>query len=129
MSITLTTTQEEFIQAKLQTGKYRSAEEVLEVALRLLDEYDRTDSEWLNSVRAKIDAAVAVSEHTPPIQAKPLSKGFWSASGKHARLKNETLSHHVLASQDLNEIADYFTSSNIEAGERFFKILRVAVNS
>jgi toxin ParE1/3/4 len=28
---------------------------------------------------------------------------------------------NVLASQDLNEIADYFTSSNIEAGERFFQ--------
>jgi len=76
MSITLTTTQEEFIQAKLQTGKYRSAEEVLEVALRLLDEYDRTDSEWLNSVRAKIDAAVAVSEHTPPIDGETFIEGI-----------------------------------------------------
>ncbi|NES25045.1 MAG: type II toxin-antitoxin system RelE/ParE family toxin [Symploca sp. SIO3E6] len=28
---------------------------------------------------------------------------------------------NVLASQDLNEIADYFTASNIEAGERFFQ--------
>jgi antitoxin ParD1/3/4 len=76
MSITLTTTQEQFIQAKLQTGKYRSAEEVLEVALRLLDEYDRADSEWLNSVRAKIDAAVAVSEHTPPIDGETFIAGI-----------------------------------------------------
>ena len=28
---------------------------------------------------------------------------------------------NVLASQDLNEIADYFTTNNIEAGERFFQ--------
>lgn len=28
---------------------------------------------------------------------------------------------NVLASQDLNEIADYFTTKNIEAGERFFQ--------
>jgi antitoxin ParD1/3/4 len=76
MSITLTTTQEQFIQAKLQTGKYRSAEEVLEVALRLLDEYDRADSEWLNSVRTKIDAAVAVSEHTPPIDGETFIAGI-----------------------------------------------------
>ena len=27
---------------------------------------------------------------------------------------------NVLASQDLNEIADYFAENNIEAGERFF---------
>ncbi|ASC73701.1 hypothetical protein XM38_046730 [Halomicronema hongdechloris C2206] len=28
---------------------------------------------------------------------------------------------NVLASQDLNEIADYFAGNNIEAGERFFQ--------
>ncbi len=38
MSISLTPNQERFIQTKLQAGKYRSAEEVLEVALRLFDE-------------------------------------------------------------------------------------------
>ena len=36
MSITLTHDQEHFIQIKLQDGKYQSAEEILEVALRLL---------------------------------------------------------------------------------------------
>ncbi|MEQ9669829.1 MAG: type II toxin-antitoxin system ParD family antitoxin [Coleofasciculus sp. G2-EDA-02] len=71
MSITLTKTQEQFIQTKLRTGKYRSAEEVLEIALQLLDEYERADSEWINSVRAKIDAAIAVSEQTPPIDGEP----------------------------------------------------------
>jgi len=38
MSISLTANQERFIQTKLQSGKYRSAEEGLEIALRLLDE-------------------------------------------------------------------------------------------
>lgn len=76
MSITLTTTQEQFIQTKLQTGKYHSAEQVLEVALLLLDEYDRADSEWLNSIRAKIDAAVAISEHTPPIDGETFIAGI-----------------------------------------------------
>jgi antitoxin ParD1/3/4 len=88
MSISLTKTQEQFIKVKLQTGKYRSAEEVLEVALRLLDEYDcaertlreRADSEWLNSVRAKIDAAVAVSEHTPPIDGETFIAGILERS-------------------------------------------------
>jgi toxin ParE1/3/4 len=28
---------------------------------------------------------------------------------------------NVLASRDLNEIADYFTETNIDAGERFFR--------
>jgi antitoxin ParD1/3/4 len=44
MSISLTPDRERFIQTKLQSGKYRSAEEALEIALRLLDEYDRADT-------------------------------------------------------------------------------------
>ncbi|HAX76783.1 MAG TPA: transcriptional regulator [Cyanobacteria bacterium UBA11372] len=70
MSITLTPEQEQFIQAKLLTGKYRNAQEVLEVALRLLDEYEQSDIEWINTVRSKVDAAIAASENTPPIDGE-----------------------------------------------------------
>ncbi|MBW4621138.1 MAG: type II toxin-antitoxin system ParD family antitoxin [Cyanosarcina radialis HA8281-LM2] len=70
MSISLTPDQERLIQTKLQTGKYRSAEEVLEIALRLLDEYDRADAEWVEEVREKIDAAISASEHTSPIDGE-----------------------------------------------------------
>jgi antitoxin ParD1/3/4 len=70
MSISLTPNQERFIQTKLQAGKYRSAEEVLEVALRLLDEYDCAETEWVQEVREKIDAAISASDHTPPIDGE-----------------------------------------------------------
>lgn len=70
MSISLTLDQERFIQSKLQAGKYRTAEEVLEIALRLLDEYDRADAEWVNDVQAKIDAAILASDQTPPIDGE-----------------------------------------------------------
>jgi toxin ParE1/3/4 len=29
---------------------------------------------------------------------------------------------NILASQDLNEIADYFAANSLEAGERFFRV-------
>jgi len=70
MSISLTPHQERLIQKKLQTGKYNSVEEVLEIALRLLDEYDRAEAEWVEDVRGKIDAAIAISEQTPPIEGE-----------------------------------------------------------
>ncbi|MEH1926755.1 ribbon-helix-helix domain-containing protein [Nostoc sp.] len=70
MSISLTPDQERFIQTKLQAGKYRSAEEALEIALRLLDEYDRADTEWIEAVREKIDAAILASDQTPPIDGE-----------------------------------------------------------
>ena len=64
MSISLTDSQERFIQTKLQTGKYCSAEEVLDIALQLLDEYERADAKWVEDVRVKIDAAIEASNHT-----------------------------------------------------------------
>jgi antitoxin ParD1/3/4 len=70
MSVSLTPEQEHFIQTKLNAGKYHSVEEILEVALRLLDEYDRADAEWVEDVRTKIDAAIAASAHTPPIDGE-----------------------------------------------------------
>ena len=70
MSISLTPKQERFIETKLQTGKYHSVEEVLEIALKLLDEYDRSETAWVQEVREKIDAAIAISEHTAPIDGE-----------------------------------------------------------
>jgi antitoxin ParD1/3/4 len=72
MNISLTPDQERFIQTKLQSGKYRSSEEILAIALRLLEEYDCADDSWTQDVRAKIDAAIATSAHTPPIDGETL---------------------------------------------------------
>jgi antitoxin ParD1/3/4 len=70
MSISLTPDQERLIQTKLQAGKYHSAQEILEVALRLLDEYDRANTEWVVDTQAKIDAAILASEQTLPIDGE-----------------------------------------------------------
>lgn len=48
MSIILTQEQEQFIQFLLQTGKYRTAQEILEFAFKLLDKYEQADSDWIN---------------------------------------------------------------------------------
>lgn len=70
MSISLTSNQERFVQTKLEAGKYQSAEEVIELALKLLDEYEQSDAEWAKEVGRKIDEAIAASEHTPPVDGE-----------------------------------------------------------
>lgn len=70
MTINLTPKQEDFIQTKLQTGKYQSVEQLMEIAFHLLDEYDRNETEWVKKVREKIDAAISISEHTQPIDGE-----------------------------------------------------------
>lgn len=76
MSISLTPDQERFVQTKLQAGKYRSAEEILEIALRLLDKYDRFEAEWVEDVRVKIDAAIEASDYTAPIDGETFVNGI-----------------------------------------------------
>lgn len=70
MNIFLTPEQEKLIKTKLQTGKYRNVEEVLEIALKLLDEYDRSNAEWVKEVKVKIDDAISASEQTAPIDGE-----------------------------------------------------------
>lgn len=54
MRIALKNEQEQFIQKKLNSGKYRSADEVIFEALRLLEERDKHYEEWLQDTRKKV---------------------------------------------------------------------------
>lgn len=56
--------------------KYRSAEEIIEIALKLLDEYERSDAEWVESVRAKVDAAIETSNTVPPVDGETFVNGI-----------------------------------------------------
>jgi antitoxin ParD1/3/4 len=62
MIIHLTPDQEQFIQSKLQAGAYESTEEIIQVAFRLLEDYDETDTVWIESLRQQIDPAYETTE-------------------------------------------------------------------
>jgi antitoxin ParD1/3/4 len=76
MNITLTSAQENLVQSKISTGKYRSMQEVIEIALLLFDEYEQAESEWSHSVKKKIQAAIDLSEQTPPIDGESFVEGI-----------------------------------------------------
>jgi antitoxin ParD1/3/4 len=59
MSITLNAEQEEIVQTFLQTGQFESAEEVIQVALRLLEQQDGEYQQWLAENRAKVEIGLA----------------------------------------------------------------------
>ena len=56
MAIALQPDQEQFIQTQLDTGRYKSATEVIAEALRLLEKRNHYDR-WVEEVRCKIDVA------------------------------------------------------------------------
>ena len=74
MNINLTQEQEEFVKTKLRSGQYRNINELLATALKLLDEYDRSNAEWVKDIKIKIDAALAASESTPPVDGESFVK-------------------------------------------------------
>jgi antitoxin ParD1/3/4 len=59
MNITLNLEQEAFVRAKLQSGQYQNADEVIQAALHLLDEQDRAEEHWLVETRTKVDEGIA----------------------------------------------------------------------
>jgi len=59
MSIALKIEQEQFIEKKLKTGKYSSADEVIFEAFRLLEERDNHYEQWLRDTRNKVADGLA----------------------------------------------------------------------
>ncbi len=59
MSIALKIEQEQFIQKKLNSGKYGSADEVIFEAFRLLEERDKHYEQWLRDTRQKVADGLA----------------------------------------------------------------------
>ena len=62
MQITLDKQQEKFVTAQLATGKFTHAEEVVRLALRLLEKSQTEEQEWITATRAKVEIAVAEME-------------------------------------------------------------------
>ncbi|MGL4619118.1 ribbon-helix-helix domain-containing protein [Chroococcidiopsis sp.] len=70
MNITLKAEQEKIVQVLLATGEFNNPDEVIQAALRLLEENYREYQQWLEEVRVKIDEATEASKHTPPIDGE-----------------------------------------------------------
>ena len=85
-----------------------------EVALRLLGEYDRADRQWIDTVRVKIDAAVAMSEHTPTIDGETFIAGicdfrFWIDSTD----KSGGLYHQEILGQEICDRHSPFSARRV----------------
>lgn len=63
---------------ELKTAVRELPENELAEFLEWLDEFQEAlaDRQWIDTVRVKIDAAVAMSEHTPPIDGETFIAGI-----------------------------------------------------
>ncbi len=65
MNVSLTPDLEQFIQAKVETGLYQSASEVIREGLRLLQERDMFHTMKLQALQAEIQKGIDSGESTP----------------------------------------------------------------
>ncbi|NER06756.1 MAG: type II toxin-antitoxin system ParD family antitoxin [Okeania sp. SIO3C4] len=59
MNIILKPEQEKLIQAKVNSGKYKTIDEVIAEALKLLDERDKHYQNWIEDTRRKVAVGLA----------------------------------------------------------------------
>lgn len=57
MNIHLNSKQEQFIQAEIARGKYENASEVINQALKLLEDWEKGYQNWVEETRHKVEVA------------------------------------------------------------------------
>jgi antitoxin ParD1/3/4 len=62
MDVSLKPEQAEFIQAQITNGRYENPEEVIDRALSLLVEWEKSYDQWLQETRQKVDEGLSQLE-------------------------------------------------------------------
>ena len=62
MNIELKPEHEQFIQAQIASGKFTNADEVLDVAFKLLEKLNSEYAQWVEEIWQKVDVAIAEIE-------------------------------------------------------------------
>ena len=70
MNVSLTPELENFVSAKVQSGRYNSASEVVREALRLLEEYDSARSAQLTQFNGELGRRLAALDRGDPAAAR-----------------------------------------------------------
>ncbi len=71
MNISLTTTLENYLKQKVESGMYHSTSEVVREALRLLESQDAMQALKLNALRNEIQAGVKSLENGEGVEFNP----------------------------------------------------------
>lgn len=87
MNISLTPELEKFVHARVQTGMYQSASEVMREALRLLQERETERASSLEALRARLTESVAQARRGEVRDGKEF---FEQLLGKKKKLRNRS---------------------------------------
>jgi antitoxin ParD1/3/4 len=83
MNVSLTKELEQFVQAKVDSGLYYSASEVIREGLRLLQERDMLQQMKLQAIRAEIQKGIDSGEPTPLDMEDVIRRGKQRLAARH----------------------------------------------
>jgi antitoxin ParD1/3/4 len=92
MSITLKPEQEQILQQQVTLGRFKSTDEVLESALRLLVEQYQDYEAWVEEVRSKVDEAKAEADRG---EVLPLETVMAQLQSKFQQAREQRLMRNV----------------------------------
>jgi antitoxin ParD1/3/4 len=76
MNVSLTPELEEMVQAKVQSGRYNSASEVVREALRLLEQHDILRTAHLKELRSRIDDGLTSLDRGEGVDGEKFMRGM-----------------------------------------------------
>ena len=76
MNVTLTPELEKLVENKVQSGRYNSASEVVQEALRLMERQDELRADQLNELRERIDKSLAQAERGEGVDGDLFMQGL-----------------------------------------------------
>ena len=86
MNVSLTKELEEFVNRKVESGRYTSASEVVREALRLLEQHETSRAEQLDQFNAELDRRLAALDRGEYITEKESRRRIAALSEKRRKL-------------------------------------------
>lgn len=86
MNVSLTPELEQFIDVKVESGRYNSASEVVREALRLLEDHDRARSAQLAAFNHELGARLASLDHGESVKPETARKRLEQKSRERRKL-------------------------------------------
>jgi len=83
MNVSLTPALEKLVQAKVRTGRYNSASEVVREALRLLEQHDSLRASQLQELRSRIDQGLASLDRGEGTDGEKFMQGMVTGLDSH----------------------------------------------
>jgi antitoxin ParD1/3/4 len=126
MNVSLTPELDQFVAAKVSSGRYTSASEVVREALRLLEETETARHSRLTAFNHELEARLVSLDSGVRLDPADVFKRLEQRSKSAEVERNKRLTVSAAAELNLNAIWDYIADDSLDAADRWIITLTEA---